>query len=80
MNTLKQLTDTQYALQAECKEYWKTNIVPRIEACKTRDDVRNVMHEVSLACADDNGQIREMPRHFIVSFVLAISSFPREVL
>jgi hypothetical protein len=79
MKTLKELTDEHYALRAAADAYWAKHIEPRIRDCKTRAELRVVQAEVSAECADDKGQIREMPGHFFVNFALVSSGLPESI-
>lgn len=76
MRTLKDLMAAQIALNDAAAAYWDAHIAPRVAACKSREELNVILGEVSRACADDEGQIREMPADFSVRFVIAASAFP----
>lgn len=71
---LTALADQQDQLNARAAKLWNEIIKPAGDACESPEEVRELMHEVSLACTDEELRVRDLPSDYGVRFVMLMDA------
>jgi len=75
MHELSILVDRLEAAEQAIKEWFELNMQPKLDACTTLDEVRDLQSAVSYYCRDAEGGSRCMPKHIFMQFCLKTSLF-----
>ena len=80
--TLNELVDKLEKIENEVLEYFEENIQDRLNACKTAEECRVILREISLQCTrKKDGGMRDIPGLIHVRMCMAISRFiPQQVI
>lgn len=79
MHELKLLVDRLEKAEQDIKDWFDANVQPKLDECKTREEVVQLQKSVSYFCTDDEGQIRDTPSYIFIQFCFKLSTFPYEV-
>ena len=72
-NDLSKLVDELERVESQIDQWFEDNISCRLSGCRTTQEVRSIIHEVSLQCHDTNGHIRDIPSSIHLAFCCKIS-------
>lgn len=72
---LGELTDKLYQVEAEINQWFEDHVRDRLRNCKSKDEVKAIVRELSIQCRSGSGEIRDMPSSIHVVLCIKMSEF-----
>lgn len=79
MHELRILVDRLEKAEQDIKDWFDASVQPKLDECKTREEVVQLQKSVSYFCRDADDVSRAMPRYIFSRFSIKVSELPYEV-